>query len=273
MFYNDKVNFMNKKLLGLFISLSLVTVACGPLKGEGAYNTKTDKNTSTTISANDPFGPPKGSTAPEEPQNGAVPPPQPNEGAGGDTGGSGASTGAELAKQQLNSLAMNDDFGSLPKYDRNKFKHWTDLDGNRCDARQDVLIRQSIGNKAQVDPFGCTVVAGDWFSEYDAFTTSVPGELDIDHVVALGEGWRAGAWQWDDKKREKFANDLDSRQLIAVSAKSNRSKSDKRPDEWMPPRGEFRCQFLFDWVSVKHKWELTVATPEKNFINKELETC
>ena len=134
------------------------------------------------------------------------------------------------------------------------------------------MIRQSIGN-AQVDAYGCQVVTGDWFSEYDGLTTTNPGDLDVDHVVALGEGWRAGAWQWDDARRERFANDLESRQLIAVSAKSNRSKSAKRPDDWMPPRAEFHCQFLFDWIEVKHLWGLTVASPERGFMDQKLQSC
>jgi hypothetical protein len=259
------------------VALLSVSVSCGPLKGDDTVVVAVDDNVTTTLppGAVDPFGSPQPpSEAPQGPSEPAgeqtpttvapTPPAAPE-------GGSGGS--AATARQQLGALAVNDDFGSQPAYNRDRFKHWSDLDRNRCDARQDVLIRQSIGGRAQVDPFGCTVIAGDWFSEYDGKTFTEPGDLDVDHVVALGEGWRAGAWQWDDAKRERFANDLESRQLIAVSASSNRSKSDKRPDQWMPPRGEYRCQYLFDWVSVKSVWGLTVATPEKTFISRELETC
>lgn len=267
--------FFRGGLFALFFLSAVSLFACGPIRGQDTvvdYATTTEP---TTVLGEDPFADPFATPdappateapqpapeAPVEPAPAPEAPPAPT-----------AEGGASLAAQRLSELGVNDDFGSQPKYDRNKFKHWSDLDGNRCDSRQDVLIRQSIGN-AQVDAYGCQVVTGDWFSEYDAFTTTNPGDLDIDHVVALGEGWRAGAWQWDDAKREKFANDLTSRQLIAVSAKSNRAKSDKRPDEWMPPRAEYHCQYLFDWVEVKHLWGLTLATPEKNFIQQKLQSC
>jgi hypothetical protein len=259
------------------VALIAVSSSCGPLYGGTDVDERVYENQGTTVTTfppgvTDPFGAPQ--SPPEPPQSAPEAVPEPTPAAPAPAQPEAPQGGAAVtARQQLGALSVNDDFSKQPDYDRKKFKHWSDLDGNRCDARQDVLIRQSIGGKAQIDPFGCTVIAGDWFSEYDGITTTVPGDFDIDHVVALGEGWRAGAWQWDDKKRERFANDLDSRQLIAVSATSNRSKSDKRPDQWMPPRKEFRCQYLFDWVSVKHLWELTVTTSEKTFIGRELETC
>lgn len=272
-------SFIFRGFLLLVFFLSAASLyACGPIRSQDVaeYQSGVAEEAADRVDAvtgDDPFGDPFGDTpaqppstdpAPQPPPEASQPPqPAPEPSAQG---------GAALASQRLAGLSVNDNFSNQPKYDRNRFKHWSDVDGNRCDSRQDVLIRQSIGN-AQVDAFGCQVVTGDWYSEYDGFETTNPGDLDIDHVVALGEGWRAGAWQWDDAKREQFANDLNSRQLIAVSAKSNRSKSDKRPDEWMPERSEYHCQFLFDWVEVKYTWGLTVATPEKNFIAQKLQSC
>lgn len=262
------------------VALIAVSVSCGPLHGgSGPGDTALVADAPATTApplANDPFGPPESTpeapqtppdTTIEQPPATAAPPaPVPPEAPSG-------AASAQVASEQLGSLVVNDNFNGQPAYDRDKFKHWSDLDKNGCTSREDVLIRQDLYGKPQVDPFGCKVVAGDWFSEYDGITFTQPGELDVDHMVPLAEGWRAGAWQWDGPKRERFANDLDSRQLIAVSASTNRSKSDKRPDQWMPPRPEFRCQYLFDWVSVKHLWELTVTNSEKTFIGRELATC
>lgn len=276
--------FAAKFVFGALLLFSVALAGgCGPLgsNGDGGTTVIRVPASETTLppGVEDPFGAvppaPVPPAPPETPPGAPVPPPAapdapaPVPAPAEPTGGSGT----DVARSQLAALRVNDDFSTQPKYDREKFRHWSDLDGNRCDSRQDVLIRQSIGGKAQVDPFGCKVVAGDWFSDYDGKTFTVPGDLDVDHVVALGEGWRAGAWQWDDARREAFANDLDSRQLVAVSAASNRSKSDKRPDQWMPPRAEFHCQYIFDWVSVKAKWDLTVAVPERDFINGVLARC
>lgn len=270
-------NFTRWFFIGMgAVALIAVSPSCGPIRDGGGVEVRATSNTNNEASPGvvDPFGPPAppetAPVAPETPPEASPPQPPPS---APEAPPAGNVSGAVLARQQLESLAVNDDFSGQPAYERNKFKHWSDLDKNGCSAREDVLIRQDLYGRPQVDPFGCKVVAGDWFSEYDGLTFEQPGDLDVDHMVPLAEGWRAGAWRWDASKREKFANDLDSRQLIAVSAASNRSKGDKRPDQWMPPRSEFRCQYLFDWVSVKSIWGLTVATPEKSFIGKELQTC
>ncbi|MFM8554093.1 MAG: DUF1524 domain-containing protein [Acidimicrobiales bacterium] len=156
-------------------------------------------------------------------------------------------------------------------YSRSMFKHWVDADGDSCDTREEVLIAEST-SKAQVDAFGCKVVAGDWWSAYDGVTTSDPSTFDIDHVVALKEAWDSGARSWTAAQREAFANDLsDARALIAVSASSNRSKGDRDPSQWMPPRTAYTCEYLADWVAVKSHWGLSMDASEHGFIRKRFE--
>ncbi len=92
-------------------------------------------------------------------------------------------------------------------YVRDLFGYPADLDGDGCDTRAEVLQIESI-TPAQVDPFGCTVVQGDWISVYDEMATTSPGELEIDHVVALKEAWDSGAWNWNAGSLVAYANDL-----------------------------------------------------------------
>ena len=147
-------------------------------------------------------------------------------------------------------------------YSRSLFVHWADLDGNGCSAREDVLIDESL-TKAQVDPYGCKVIEGDWVSAYDGVETTTPSEFDIDHVVALKEAWESGAWEWSPTARKLYANDLtDDRTLRAVSASSNRSKSDKDPSNWLPPSSSDLCRYLGDWVAIKARWNLTMDRSE-----------
>ena len=146
-------------------------------------------------------------------------------------------------------------------YDRDLFAVWSDLDGDGCDTREEVLIEESL-SQAQVDPSGCAVVAGDWFSAYDGAVTTSPTDLDIDHVVALKEAWDSGAWNWAPDRRIAFANDTsDSRTLIAVSTASNQDKGDKDPSNW-GPRPEDVCRFIADWLAVKARWSLTMDPSE-----------
>lgn len=158
-------------------------------------------------------------------------------------------------------------------YQRALFPHWQDVDGDGCDAREQVLKRDST-SLPQVDPFRCFVVEGDWLSPYDGAVLSDRTRVDIDHVVALKEAWDSGAWAWSTAQRTAYANDTsDPRSLRATSASSNRSKSDKDPSNWLPPRAEYRCTYVAEWVAIKARWGLSMDESEfgrvRNLLNGE----
>lgn len=158
-------------------------------------------------------------------------------------------------------------------YRRELFRHWTDDDGDGCNTREEVLIAEST-SRAQVDPYGCKVVAGDWYSPYDGVTHTDPSDLDIDHLVPLKEAWDSGAHSWSSAKRRQFANDLsDTRSLIAVTAGENRSKGDKDPSNWMPDRREYWCTYVADWIAVKSRWGLSMDQSEAGRVRKIAATC
>jgi hypothetical protein len=181
---------------------------------------------------------------------------------------------ANDAKSVLASIKVENEYKS--GYRRSLFVHWSDLDGNGCDTREEVLKRDSI-SKPQVDPYRCYVVAGDWYSKYDGKTLSDRSDVDIDHVVALKEAWESGAWAWSMSQRQAFANDLtDRRTLIAVTDRVNASKSDKDPSNWMPPLKSYWCTYLGDWISVKARWGLSMDQSEfgriKNLLASDCST-
>jgi len=147
-------------------------------------------------------------------------------------------------------------------YDRELFGYPADLDGDGCDTRAEMLIRGSL-TPAQVDPSGCGVVAGDWYSPYDDVTWSDPGEVQIDHVVALSEAWDSGAWAWDQAMRVAYGNDLDdARSLRAVTGALNADKGNKDPSNWIPPNDAYVCEYLADWVAIKARWGLSMDQSE-----------
>ena len=155
-------------------------------------------------------------------------------------------------------------------YSRSLFKHWLDVDGDGCDAREQVLKRDAIG-LPQVDPFRCFVVEADWISAYDGKKTSDRTAVDIDHVVALKEAWDSGAFGWNEAQRTAFANDTsDPRTLLAVSSSSNRSKSDKDPSNWLPSLRGYWCTYISNWISVKARWNLSMDQSEFRRLNNLL---
>ena len=158
-------------------------------------------------------------------------------------------------------------------YQRELFAGWRDADRDGCDTREEVLIAESH-TKAQVDPYGCKVLEGDWYSLYDGLTFTDPSELDIDHMVPLAEAWDSGAAGWNAARREAFANDLGHPEALrAVSASSNRSKGDLDPGQWKPTRDAAWCEYANDWVTVKKAWDLSADQNEVDDLRVMLRTC
>ncbi|MDT0547760.1 HNH endonuclease family protein [Streptomyces sp. DSM 41529] len=175
---------------------------------------------------------------------------------------------AEEARAELDELtvAPEDD---VPGYSRSQFPHWINQHGT-CDTREVVLQRDGA-DVTQDDQ--CRAVSGHWVSPYDGVAFDAAGQLDIDHVVPLKEAWRSGAAAWTTEDRKAFANDLVHSQLIAVSARSNRSKSDKDPANWQPPLAGYRCTYGRAWISVKHVYGLAVDPAERSALEGMLDTC
>ena len=149
---------------------------------------------------------------------------------------------------------------TLPDYDRNDWKQWTDADRDCQDARNEVLIAESRTKVAYRTDRKCRVAAGEWLAPYTNTIVTDPGRLDVDHMVPLGNAHDSGAWQWSANRRERYANYLDDPQhLIAVTASANRSKGARGPDQWKPEDQTYWCQYAVDWIAIKSTWDLTVT--------------
>lgn len=246
-----------KVIVSLLIALLAVEGAAADRAGDRSTPDSSTSSAPTTTQLSTP-GRKRTDRTPSTPPTGSALPANP------------ASPGDDLAL--LRRLPVDDSARSRTGYIRDLFPTWLDLDGNGCDARQDTLIAESLVT-ATVIP-GCDVVAGSWRSIYDGVEVSEPSTLDVDHLVPLGEAWKSGAYRWEAQRRAAYANDVSyPDHLIAVTAESNRAKSDSTPDEWRPPDRASWCRYATAWVEVKSDWILTVTTTERDALGQMLETC
>ena len=173
----------------------------------------------------------------------------------------------------LNSLEVK---GRAPKtgYSRAQFPHWSDLDRNGCDARNDILKRDLTEVIFKAGTRDCKVISGvllDPFSNKVLAFTSAKSAVDIDHLVALSNAWQTGAAYFDRSKRSQIAND--PLNLLAVDARLNRQKGDGDAATWLPPHKPFRCEYVSRQVAVKAKYSLWVTAAEKDAITRVLNQC
>ncbi|MEU0764802.1 HNH endonuclease family protein [Streptomyces microflavus] len=148
-------------------------------------------------------------------------------------------------------------------YTRSSFKHWNSGDdkSDGCNTRNEVLLAEAV--VAPTVEAGCKLTGGTWTSYYDGQQVTSAGALDIDHMVPLAEAWDSGASAWTAARREAYANDQGADvSLVAVTARSNRQKSDQDPADWMPPSPEAQCRYVGEWVATKLRWQLTADDRE-----------
>ncbi|WP_327728683.1 HNH endonuclease family protein [Streptomyces sp. NBC_00487] len=174
---------------------------------------------------------------------------------------------ADVARTELATLTVETPH-SLEGYSREKFEHWIEDHWPR--TRQVVLIRDSkhVGVQAKAQ-----TASKNWHSPYDDRILTMPSEVHVDHVVPLANAWRSGADEWSAARRHKFANDLSTTQLIAVSVVANRAKGDQSPDQWVPPNTAFHCVYGRAWTHVKFTYGLSVTQKEKDALLSILDTC
>lgn len=146
---------------------------------------------------------------------------------------------------------------------------WFDADGDGCDQRSQVLARDLVDVVRKQGR--CAVTSGTLHDPYTATTVTSVSKIQIDHVVPLAEMWRSGAAAWPPDQRTAAANDL--RNLLAVQGKTNQSKGDKTPDEWMPPNPAYACPYARIYITVKSAHALTATAPEKAALDQALASC
>lgn len=186
------------------------------------------------------------------------------------TVGSGDSTSSQ-AGELLASLTVSSNT-SKAGYSRAQFGPAWELPGQSCDTRDLILQRDVIHLTLKGT---CEVTAGTLFDPYTGQTIPFqrgPGDdVQIDHVVPLGDAWISGASRWSATERQKLAND--PLELLAVDAHNNEQKSDSTADQWMPPYKGEACSYVARQIAVKVKYRLAITPAEHSKMASVLATC
>ncbi|MFS1300227.1 HNH endonuclease family protein [Streptosporangium longisporum] len=199
---------------------------------------------------------------------------------GGSDGGAGSSGDGKTASATLKDLKKLQVKGRAPMtgYDRDKFgPAWSDVDGNGCDTRNDILIRDLKEEVFKKGEDGCVVQSGVLEDPYSGKTikfergTRSSMAVQIDHVIALADAWQKGAQQLSASKRKELAND--PLNLMAVDGPLNGQKGAGDAATWLPPRRAYRCPYVERQIRVKIKYDLWVTSAEKDAMEGVLKSC
>lgn len=188
---------------------------------------------------------------------------------------------------------------------------WTDVDGDGCDTRNEILARdladtdfsredglQDIaagrGQGASVCP-NATVWSGVLHDPYTGSTIAFQRGQDtsdavqIDHVIPLNYLYAHGAWQWDQRQRLLVAND--PLNLLAVDGAANQDKSNCGPATcpagstetgtwttatgpgWWPDDVGYRCEYARRFVSVAAAYQLGLPEADVAALRTALTDC
>ena len=162
----------------------------------------------------------------------------------------------------------------IPDYSRSEWKHWVDSDGDCQDARQEVLIEESLVAVTFETDRKCRVETGQWWAPHLGHHIGNPTHLDVDHHVPLKNAHDSGGWAWTPEMKEEYANYLeDPAHLVAISSRHNRSKGARGPEEWAPPDNALWCDYALDWAEIKQEWNLTMTAVESEIVMDMLGTC
>lgn len=177
-------------------------------------------------------------------------------------------------------LVLDDE--KVPDYARTSFgPAWTDVDGNGCRQRDDVLARDLVN--VELADNHCTVLRG--VLEVDPYTgkriifqhdrvaeNGNPGSQGVqgEHIISLKAAHTGGAWAWTDEQRLQFANDLDN--VIAVDGIANQSKQDAGPADWLPTTA-YRCTYVTKYTQIATEWDLAVSAADRDALVTTLNEC
>lgn len=206
----------------------------------------------------------------------------------------------EQAYEKLEKLKVvpdKEDSAKKVGYSRKEWKHWTAVNGRSCwNTRSEILHRDAVPGSVKYlnktkntsdyseacaigaienNKDGSTKIvtekSGQWIDPYSGKKITNPKDIDIDHIIPLSNAARQGGQDWPADLKEAFANDPDN--LLATSAKENRTKGEKGPGKYMPPLKSYHCQYAKSYVTLSDKYKLTITESDYKVLSETIKKC
>ncbi|MDA9100064.1 HNH endonuclease family protein [Planktomarina sp.] len=165
----------------------------------------------------------------------------------------------------LASFAQAANCEEIPKYDRDLFGGWSDIDHD-CQNTRHELLQELSTSRVVFSTNTCRVVKGRWLVPYTDITFFESKFVDIDHLVPLKYSWDRGSYKWSDFERAQFSNDPSN--LFVVEKSVNREKAALGPSKWLPPNIKFRCDYIRRFQHIIKKYRLVQSAAERRLIKQ-----
>ncbi|MCL0246214.1 HNH endonuclease family protein [Corynebacterium sp. CCM 8835] len=174
--------------------------------------------------------------------------------------------------ETLSSITLVEQRPDIPGYHRNRFgEGWGGAHiGSLICSTHEVMLATQLP-EATIDE-DCTVHAAAARDPYSGqtMTTDNPGpgqRMEVDHIYPLSAAWDMGASGWDRNTRIRFANDPEN--LVVVTARQNREKSDSLPADWVPADRWARCWYVRRLAVVARGYQLSLTADDASAMRRQ----
>ena len=110
------------------------------------------------------------------------------------------------------------------------------------------------------------VVAGQWVDAYTGKTIDDIRVIALDHRISPQEAHYWGAAFWSTSQRMAFLNDPVN--LVPVSIEQIKERKGRSPEQWMPERKAYWCDYIVHREIVLRKYQLRPSREARDFAHK-----
>lgn len=169
--------------------------------------------------------------------------------------------------ERLNNIPLSE--ANNASLDKSTYKHWSNVQ-DECDTREMILSQQ--GKSVQVND-KCRPISGEWVDQYTGNTIPDSNLVMVDHIVPIEYVNNHGGAEWDEYKKEMFANDLQNLATTSIEESNNKYASGYDISSYKPSRQEYICYYSSTWIDMAEKYGFSITVNDRDAIKAGLNFC